>query len=109
MDSGTIFSILVCVAAAIAVALFIARWRETARPIKHEPAIVVAKRSMTSGYPAAMDRQVSTQYFATFELKSGRRMEFEVRGPEFGLMVEGDTGTLSRRGRRYLGFGREHA
>lgn len=48
----------------------------------------------------------STTYYVTFEVESGDRMEFELEGTEYGMMVEGDRGKLKFQGRRYLGFER---
>lgn len=48
----------------------------------------------------------STHYFATFEVVSGDRMELEMDGQDYGMLVEGDCGTLSFQGTRYLGFRR---
>ena len=47
-----------------------------------------------------------TNYFVTFEVDSGDRMELEVSGEESGLMIEGDTGMLTFQGTRFLGFER---
>ncbi len=47
-----------------------------------------------------------TNYFVTFEVDSGDRMELEVSGEESGLMVEGDSGMLTFQGTRFLGFER---
>jgi len=49
----------------------------------------------------------STDYYATFEVESGDRMEFRISGPEYGQLAEGDEGRLSFQGTRYLGFVRE--
>ena len=46
----------------------------------------------------------STSYYVTFELENGERMELSVKGPEYGMLAEGDTGALSYQGTRYLGF-----
>lgn len=48
-----------------------------------------------------------TNYFVTFEVESGDRMEFEVTGEESGLMLEGDQGMLTLQGTRFLGFERQ--
>ena len=48
----------------------------------------------------------STSYYVTFELENGGRMELSVKGSEYGMLVEGDTGALSYQGTRYLGFER---
>lgn len=47
-----------------------------------------------------------TNYYATFQFESGDRLELELQGPEFGMIVEGDTGKLTFQGTRYLGFER---
>mgnify|MGYP003305936539 CR=1 FL=1 len=47
-----------------------------------------------------------TNYFVTFEVESGDRMELELQGHEYGLLVEGDKGKLTFQGTRYLGFER---
>jgi len=48
----------------------------------------------------------STRYYITFQVESGDRMELAVNGPEFGMLAEGDTGTLSFQGTRFLSFER---
>jgi len=74
---------------------------------------VVAKRMAVShhahhhGDDMAMHHSAySSTYYATFEVQSGDRMEFRVPDREYGLLVEGDIGTLSFQGTRYLGFER---
>jgi len=101
---------ILTIAAVIVVGVFaalVARWRESNKAIRHEPATLITKRATTNGFPAGVEQTVSKQYFATFELRSGRRLEFTIGSREFGLFAEGDAGTLSRRGRRFLGFDRE--
>lgn len=80
-------------------------------------AVVVAKREDLTRHdmPVAGDASgahgfhhtTSTNYYATFEVKSGDRLEFSVPGEEYGLLVEGDRGELRFQGTRYLGFSRE--
>ena len=48
----------------------------------------------------------STSYYVTFQVESGDRMEFSVRGAEYGMLAEGDMGRLSFQGTRYLDFER---
>jgi len=48
----------------------------------------------------------STTYYVTFEVPSGDRLEFRVRGSEYGLLAENDAGKLTFQGTRYLGFER---
>ena len=63
---------------------------------------VVTKR-MQNGYYDGNHRPMS-QYYATFEVESGDRMELSMTGEEYGLLAEGDIGKLSFQGTRYLGF-----
>ena len=80
------------------------------------PAKIVAKRTQVSQHqqPNAGDPSgahgftviSSTSYYVTFELENGGRMELSVKGSEYGMLVEGDTGALSYQGTRYLGFER---
>lgn len=68
------------------------------------PAELVAKRTEVSG--GANDTSASTWYYATFEVESGDRMEFQVGAQEYGMLVERDKGILNFQGTRYLGFER---
>ena len=80
------------------------------------PATVVAKRINVSYHRHAnvgdasgthgFHRSSSTSYYVTFQFESGDRMEMNVSGYEYGLLVEGDCGKLSFQGTRYLGFER---
>lgn len=49
----------------------------------------------------------STFYYVTFEVDSGDRIEFSMSGSEYGMLIEGDAGTLNFQGTRYLGFERK--
>lgn len=74
-------------------------------------ATVVAKRTNISRHrhSGANDHHhyhTSTTYYVTFEVESGDRMELEMDGSEYGLLVEGDRGSLTFQGTRYLGFER---
>ena len=70
---------------------------------------VVAKRNHISRSGGHYDNVVNshTTYFVTFEVKSGDRMELQMQGHEYGLLVEGDFGELTFQGTRYLGFQRK--
>ena len=48
----------------------------------------------------------STTYYVTFELEDRQRLEFHVKGRVYGLLAEGDCGTLSYQGTRYLNIER---
>lgn len=65
---------------------------------------VVSKRTRVSG--GSGDLMTSTTYYATFQVESGDRMEFAVSGSEYGMLAEGDRGTLNFQGTRYLSFER---
>ena len=80
------------------------------------PAAVVAKRTDVShssmantGDPSGAhgySTRTCTSYYVTFQVESGDRMEFEVDGSDYGLLVQGDIGKLTFQGTRYLGFER---
>ena len=75
------------------------------------PATVVAKRSDAHRYPVSTGNvqtmHTSTYYYATFQVESGDRMEFEISDMEYGMLAEGDRGMLTFQGTRYLNFHRE--
>ena len=75
------------------------------------PATVVAKRSDVHRYPVSTGNvqtmHTSTYYYATFQVESGDRMEFEISDMEYGMLAEGDRGMLTFQGTRYLNFHRE--
>lgn len=74
------------------------------------PATIVAKRTNVSrhhNHGTGMHHTThSTTYYVTFQVESGDRMELQLAGNEYGLLVEGDRGKLTFQGTRYLGFER---
>lgn len=73
------------------------------------PVVVTAKRTaFRSGRRHSDYRSGATMYYVTFQVESGDRMELNVPGSEFGLLVEGDRGKLTFQGTRFLGFQREY-
>jgi hypothetical protein len=48
---------------------------------------------------------LQTEY-ATFEFPDGRRLELQLAGPETGMLVAGDAGTLTWQGSRYFACSR---
>ena len=75
------------------------------------PVTVVTKRTDVSrrrhkGANGHHHHHSSTTYYVTFEVESGDRMELQLEGFEYGLLVEGDKGKVSFQGTRYLGFER---
>ena len=91
--------------------------RNNRSPQETANACVVAKRMKVSGHGGSMmANRVSamntfhsstyTNYFVTFEMENGSRLELGVKDPEYGMLAEGDRGRLSWQGTRYLGFER---
>lgn len=75
------------------------------------PATIVIKRTNVShhrhgGTNDIHHHHTSTTYNVTFQVESGDRMEYQVSGQQYGLLLEGDRGNLSFQGTRYLGFER---
>lgn len=68
---------------------------------------VVAKRTHVSRHRSRNHpTHTATTYFVTFQVESGDRMELMVPGYEYGLMVEGDQGSVTFQGTRFLNFER---
>ncbi|MCU9615044.1 DUF2500 domain-containing protein [Caldibacillus lycopersici] len=92
----------------------IVQWKKNeASPRLSVPAIVKVKRTNTSnsthhhGETGAHHHTSSSTYFVTFEFESGDRSEFRITGKEFGLLADGDIGTLTFQGTRYVSFERQ--
>ncbi len=80
------------------------------QPVQSVAATVVAKRTNTWGTSGTdTGGSVNTSYYATFETQDGGRQELGLSGRDYGLLVEGDRGTLSFQGTRYKGFDRSSA
>lgn len=69
-------------------------------PVLTVPATVVAKRTHVWGDHA------HTNYYVTFQVASGDRMELNVPHNHFGYLVDGDQGNLTFQGTRFLSFER---
>jgi len=83
----------------------LAEWaNNNSMPVQSEHVRIVAKRSETRGHS---EGPVSTRYYVTFELLSGDRRELSIHGKEYGMLSEGDEGTLTYQGTRYRGFDRD--
>lgn len=71
------------------------------------PALVATKRtSTTNSHHSDGHATSTTHYYVTFQFESGDRTEFSLSGSQYGMLAEGDTGTLTFQGTRYLGFER---
>ena len=81
--------------------------KNNASPRLTVSAQVVTKRTQVSHHHHQESMShTSTAYYATFQVESGDRMEFSVSGAEYGMLAEGDQGSLTFQGTRYLGFER---
>lgn len=91
----------------------ISRWnRNNHSPVLDVEATVVSRRTDVSSHihhdgNDMSHRHLSTNYYVTFEVASGDRMELTVSGQDYGMMVEGDRGTLRFQGTRFLSFQRK--
>ena len=85
--------------------------KNDASPRLSVPATVVTKRTNVSHrhHNGANDMDyctTDTTYYVTFQVESGDRMELRMSGRDYGMLFEGDRGTLHFQGTRYLGFDR---
>ena len=114
----TIFGIMFTIVFVLVLGIFIfaivkgiSQWNKNNHsPRLTVPATVVAKRTNVSHHHHHNNMHHtthSTTYYVTFQVQSGDRMELHVTGQEYGLLVEGDQGSLSFQGTRYLGFERD--
>ncbi|MGG4266976.1 DUF2500 domain-containing protein [Peribacillus simplex] len=109
---GIIFVIIVIM---IMVNIFsgLSQWKKNEEsPRLSVPAMVKVKRTNIIRNGHVHDHSVhsqssSTTYYITFEFESGDRSEFHVSGKEFGILAEGDVGTLTFQGTRYIEFTRK--
>ena len=103
--SNPVFLIIVGIISLIVAAFGYYLIKNLSQPVLRREATVVAKRTSVGG--GANNTSTSTSYYATFEFENGERKEFGVNGNEFGLLVEGDRGTLISQGDWYQGFERQ--
>jgi hypothetical protein len=89
------------------------QWKyNNSQPVLTVEAKIVTKRADVSTHHHSGQNDVShhhhssTTYYITFEVQSGDRMEFQVGANEYGMLVDGDYGSLTFQGTRYLGFNR---
>lgn len=103
-----LFGILFMLMSALCIVVFIVvlvkiltqNKKDTQSPVLTVPATLVAKRTHVWGDHA------HTNYYATFQVASGDRMELNVPHNQFGYIVEGDQGNLTFQGTRFLSFQR---
>ena len=79
----------------------LSQWKENEEsPRLSVSAHVISKRTNIRRHNHTHDHNIpsyssSTTYFITCEFDSGDRTEFRISGKEFGLLAEGDIGTLT--------------
>lgn len=78
--------------------------RNTSSPQTAREAFVISKRQHISG---GGDYATRTNYYVTFEFTDGSREEFKVRSRDYGILVEGDRGTLHSQGSWFKEFNRQ--
>ncbi|QKS60444.1 DUF2500 domain-containing protein [Paenibacillus barcinonensis] len=66
---------------------------------------VVTKRTEVSG--GSGDSRATTMYYATFEFDNRERVELNVGGQMYGMLVEQDRGMLTYQGTRFKHFERD--
>ena len=110
---GPILFLTVLAILCVFVIMGVMQWfRNNGSPVLTAQARVVNLRIQVSGGMHTvgddlMAHGASTSYYATFEVESGDCMEFAVGDEEYGLLSQGDTGSLTFQGTRYLGFERQ--
>jgi hypothetical protein len=100
--------IFVIVISFILISLFkgISQWsKNNDSPVLSVRAKVLGKRTAVRG---GGETRAYSQYYITFEVESGDRLELKVKDTDYGMLVEGDQGELTFQGTRYLGFDRQH-
>lgn len=108
----TIFFLVFLIVLLIAIVKGIKQWTyNNNQPVLIVYGRVVSKRlSVNHGTHHSGEinnTSTSTNYYVTFQVESGDRIEFSIKGIEYGLLSEGDYGKLKFQGTRYLGFERE--
>lgn len=104
-----IVPLLMCTILIISLVRTLKEWHHNEQsPRLTVPVKVVAKRT---AYRRAVNNthtfhRRAQNYYVTFEVESGDRMELELSGPEYGMITEGDTGRLTFQGKRFLSFER---
>lgn len=74
------------------------------------PAKIVSKTTHVSHHHNASDSIHSSSYSTytiTFEVESGDRIQLNLNSYEYGMLAEGDMGTLTFQGTRYISFVRK--
>ena len=108
---GIVFAFIIGMMIVMFVHIVKEKRKNDASPRLSVPATVVTKRTNVSHrhHHGANDMDyctTDTTYYVTFQVESGDRMELRMTGRDYGMLFEGDRGTLHFQGTRYLGFDR---
>ena len=108
---GIVFAFIIGMMIVMFVHIVKEKRKNDASPRLSVPATVVTKRTNVSHrhHNGANDMDyctTDTTYYVTFQVGSGDRMELRMTGRDYGMLFEGDRGTLHFQGTRYLGFDR---
>lgn len=102
--------ILVCTVIILGILRTVKEWHHNENsPQLTVDASIVCKRSdyrRTMNARKRVYRGSRTNYYVTFQVESGDRMELELQGHQYGLLTEGDKGKLTFQGKRFLNFER---
>lgn len=117
MDNG--FSALFCIVFIGVIAIIIfgitssikESMKNNASPVLTVDTFIVTKRQNDTHHTTVdannnTSTHFTTDYYVTFQVESGDRLEFIVSGKEYGMMAENDRGKLTFQGTRFLGFQR---
>lgn len=112
-----VFAVVFIAVVAIIIYTIVSRAKRTHKnnnsPVLTVDAKLVAKRSDIKNYRRSNssdnfnNMSSYTDYYATFEVQSGDRLELEVDGSDYGMIIEGDSGKLTFQGTRFLKFVRQ--
>lgn len=95
------FQIILCGAIAAALILFLAFGPNGLHARPHSEA---AAGRRTAEAEVVSRRIVGAEYYITFRMQNGERVELPVTAVQYSQMVEGDLGRLTYQGGRYLEF-----
>lgn len=85
----------------------IGQWhRNNQSPRLTVEAQVIAKRDAVSSHRHDGHYHHYMHYYVTFQVESGDRMELQLEGEQYGLLMKGDRGRLTFQGTRYIQFER---
>lgn len=97
------FTLFILVFLGIVLAGIVGFINNASQPQVSRAAWIVSKRQCVS---SMSDGPTRTSYYITFEFPDSNREELSVGSREYGLLVEGDRGTLRSQGSWFKGFDR---